>query len=79
MQQLSEDSEALTAQSLTTKRMMAETVELYTFKPPCHKLKKNIQAKLENLPKEYHSQFAQDETTIGTKPLTKMTIDTRNS
>ena len=29
--------------------------------------------------KEYQSQFAQDETTIGTTPLTKMTIDTRTS
>ena len=29
--------------------------------------------------KEYASQFAQDETSIGTTPLTKMTIDTGNS
>ena len=34
---------------------MAKKVELGTFKPPCHKLKKNIQTKLEDLLKEYHS------------------------
>ena len=50
-----------------------------TFKLPCHKLKKDVQTKLEDLLKEYQSQFGQDETTIGTTPLTKMTIDTGNS
>ena len=35
--------------------------------------------KLECLLKEYQSQFTQDETTTGTTPLTKMTIDTENS
>ena len=35
--------------------------------------------KLEELLKEYKSQFAQDETTTGSTPLTKMTIDTRDS
>ena len=29
--------------------------------------------------KEYDSQFAQDETSIGTTPLTEMTIDTGTS
>ena len=56
--------------------MMAEKVEPDTFKPPCHKLKQNIKTKLTELLKEYDSQFAQDETTIGTTPLTEMTIDT---
>ena len=35
--------------------------------------------KLEELLKEYQSQFTQDETTIGMTPLTKMTIDTGDS
>ena len=35
-------------------------------------VEKNIQKKLEDLLKEYQSQFTQDETTIGTTPLTKM-------
>ena len=59
--------------------MMAEKVELDTFEPPCHKLRKDIKTKLEELLKEYQSQFAQDETTIGMTPLTKMMIDTRDS
>ena len=45
------------------------------FEPPCHKLKPSIEAKLEALLKEYVSQFTQDETSIGTTPLTEMMID----
>ena len=58
---------------------MAKNIELDTFKPPCHKLRRDIETKLEELLKEYQSQFTQDETTTGTTPLTKMTIDTRDS
>ena len=47
---------------------MSEQVE------PCHKIKPSIDAKLEALLKECASQFAQDETSISTTPLTKMTI-----
>ena len=50
--------------------MMAKKVEPDTFKPACHKLRKDIKTKLEKLLKEYKSQFTQDETTIGTTPLT---------
>ena len=59
--------------------MMARKVEPDTFKPPCHKLKQNIETKLTELLKEYDSQFAQDKTSIGTTPLTEMTIDTGTS
>ena len=59
--------------------MMSEQVEPDAFEPPCHKFKPNIEAKLETLLKEYETQFAQDETSIGTTPLTQMTIDTGNS
>ena len=55
---------------------MSEQVELDSFEPPHHKLKPNIENKLEALLKEYESQFTQDETSIGTTPLTKMSIDT---
>ena len=55
--------------------MMAEQVEPETFKPLHHKLKQYIEAKLEAVLKEYASQFAQDETSIGTTPLTEMMID----
>ena len=58
---------------------MAEQIEPGTFKPPCDKLKQHIQAKLEALLKEYTSQFAQDETFIGTTPLTEIMIDTGTS
>ena len=54
---------------------MAEQVKPDAFDPPCHKLKPNIKTKLDALLKEYGSQFAKDETSIGTIPLTEMTID----
>ena len=38
-----------------------------------------MQDNLELLLQEYESQFAKDETTIGTTPLTSMTIDTGTS
>ena len=59
--------------------MMAEQVEPDTFHPPHHKLKSNIKSKLDALLKEYTSQFAKDETSIGTTPLTEMLIDTGTS
>ena len=59
--------------------MMAKKVKTDPFNPPHHKLTKNIQTKLEDLLKEYQSQFTQDETIIQTNPLTKMKIDTQNS
>ena len=58
---------------------MAEQVKPYTFGPPHHKLKTNTQNKLDALLKEYETQFAKDETCIGTTPLTEMTINTGNS
>ena len=65
--------------SITIERMMAEKVEPDTYKPPHHKLKHNIKTKLMELLKEYDSQFAQDETSIGTTPLAEMIIDTETS
>ena len=73
------NSDDHTTNSITTQWMMAEQVEPDTFKPPCHKLKQHIEAKLEALLKEYASQFAQDETSIRTTPLTEMMIDTGTS
>ena len=51
--------------SITMKRMMTTKVEPDTFKPLCHKVKKDIETKPEELLREYKSQFTQDETTIG--------------
>ena len=58
---------------------MAEQVEPDTFHPPHHKLKPNIESKLDSLLKEYASQFVKDETSMGTTPLTEMAIDTGTS
>ena len=71
--------DAHTTNSITSQRMMSEQVKPDTFEPPCHKLKLIIEAKLGVLLKEYASQFTQDETSIGTTPLTEMIIDTGSS
>ena len=65
--------------SITTKRMKSEKLELDSFKLPHQKLKQHIEVRFTALLKEYDSQVAQDETSIGTMPLTEMTIDTGNS
>ena len=54
---------------------MAETVTPDTFIPPHHELSQTYQHELDMLLQEYESQFAKDETSIGTTPLTSMTID----
>ena len=59
--------------------MMAETVTPDTLNPPCHELSTTVQNDLELLLQEYESQFAKDETSIGTTPLTSMMIDTGTS
>ena len=65
--------------SITLQKMMAEQVQLDAFHPPHHKLKSNIESKLYALLKEYSSQFAKDETSIGRTPLTEMTTATGSS
>ena len=58
---------------------MSETVTPDTFNPPCHELSAAVQDDLQLLLQEYESQFAKDETLIGTTPLTSMTIDAGTS
>ena len=65
--------------SVTFKKMMAETVTPDTFNPPCHELSKTIQHELNTLLQEYESQFTKDETSIRTTTLTSMMIDTGDS
>ena len=65
--------------SIMLQKMMAEKVTSNVFNRPCHTLSNNIQHELDALLKEYESQFAKDESSIGTTPLTSMTIDTGNS
>ena len=74
-----DDSATHSTNSVTLQKMMAEQVQPDIFDPPCHKLKPGIQLKLDTLLKEYERQFAKDETSIGTRPLTQMTINTGNS
>ena len=57
---------------------MAEKVTPDIFNPPRHKLSTNIQHELDSLLKEYESQFAKDETSIGTTPLISMMIRNRD-
>ena len=64
------------ANSVTLKKMLAETVTPDIFKPPHHELSQTIQNELDTLLQEYESQFTKDETSVGTTPLTSMTIDT---
>ena len=71
--------ETHSANSVTLQKMMAEQVQPDTFDPPHHKLKPDIQSKLDALLKEYESQFAKDDTSTGTTPLMEMTTDPCNS
>ena len=59
--------------------MMPETVTPDTFNLPHHELSTAVQNDHHLLLQEYELQFAKDETSIGTTPLTSMTIDTSTS
>ena len=74
-----DQTEAHQTNSITLQKMMAEQVKPDVFNPPCHKLTTNIQNELDTLLEEYESQFAKDETSIRTTPLTSMMIYTGNS
>ena len=65
--------------SIALKKMMSETVMPDTFNLPCHELPTAVQNDLDLLLWEYKSQLAKDETSIGTTPLTSITIDTGTS
>ena len=64
-----EQRETHQANSVTLKKIMVETVTPDTFNPPHHELSKTIQYEVDTLLQEYESQFAKDETSIGTTPL----------
>ena len=66
------------ANSITLKKMMSKTVMSDTFVPPQHELSTPIQNSLKLLLEEHESQFAKDETSIGTTPLMSMTIRYRH-
>ena len=74
-----DQSEAHSTKSITLQKLMVEQVKPNIFDPPHHKLKTSMQRKLDTLLVEFETQFAKDETSIGTTPLTNMTINTGNS
>ena len=63
------------ANSIALKKMMSKTVTPDTFDLPQHELSTPIQNSLKLLLEEHESQFAKDETSIGTIPLMSMTIN----
>ena len=65
--------------SATTQQMLPETIKPGSFTPPKCQLDSTIQQQLDNLLGTFKDQFAKDETTIGTTPLTQMSIDTGDS
>ena len=75
-QDSTDQGETHQANSVTLKKMMSETVTSDTFNPPHHEISPSVQNSLTLLLEEYNSQFAQDETSIGTTSLTSMSIDT---
>ena len=58
---------------------MAEQVQPDAFNLLHHKLRPKIESQLDALLKEYTSQFAKDEMSIGIAPLKEMTIDMGNA
>ena len=62
--------------SATTQWMLPETIKPDSFTPSKYQLEPTIQQQLDFLLKTFKDQFAKDETTISTTPLTQMSIDT---
>ena len=65
--------------SVTTQRMLPETVKRDSFTPPKYQLDLTIQQQLDNLLGTFKDQFAKDKTTIGTTLLTQMSINMGDS
>ena len=65
--------------SATTQRMLPETIKPDSFTPPKYQLDSTIQQQLDNLLGTFKDQFTKDKMTIGTTPLTQMSIDTGDS
>ena len=65
--------------SATTQRMLPKTVKPDSFTLPKYQLDATTQQQLDFLLRTFKDQFAKDETTIGTTPLTQISIDTGDS
>ena len=65
--------------SATTQQMLPETIRPDSFTPLKYQLEPTIQQQLDFLLRTFKDQFTKDETTIGTTPLTQMSIDMGDS
>ena len=65
--------------SLTTEMMLDEHTQPESFTPPLHTLPDDMRISLNQPLEIFKSQFAQDETSIGTTQFTKMQIDMGDS
>ena len=65
--------------SATTQWMLPETIKPDSFTPPKYQLYATTQQQLDNLLRTFKDQFAKDKMTIGTTPLTQMSINTGDS
>ena len=65
--------------SATTQWMLPETIKPDSFTPPKYRLDSTTHQQLDNLLGTFKDQFAKDEMTIGTTPLTQMSIGTGDS
>ena len=79
LEPLIDDLTQISINSATTQKMLPETVKLDSFMPPKYQLEPTIQQQLDFLLRTFKDQFAKFETTIGTTPLTQMTIDMGDS
>ena len=65
--------------SVITQKMMGVQVQLDTFTPSLHHLSSEVKWSLDELLDSFKSQFAKDDTSIGTTNLAKIQIDTGNA
>ena len=74
-----DDLTQISINSATTQRRLPETVKPDSFTPLKYQLEPTIQQQLDFLLRTFKDQFAKDKTTIGTTPLTQMSINTGHS
>ena len=79
LEPLIDDLTQITINTATTQRMLPKTIKPASFTPPRYQLEPTIQQQLDFLLRIFKDQFAKDETTIGTMPLTQMPIDMGDS
>ena len=65
--------------STATRQMLPKTIKPDSFTPPKYQLDSTFRQQLDNLLGTFKDQFTKDEITIGTTPLTQMSINTGDS